>query len=120
MNSPSSTLLAKSLSSSMRPASPIPPVATLTPMRSCIGSNASSFHRGISGCASEGIGPRRRSPSDLASASKWRKNGWIHAVYYNDQKEYLYEPYFEGLPRYSQNQAQTVSASSIDQSFKEE
>jgi hypothetical protein len=54
----------------------IPPhAATLTPMRSCICSNASSFHRGISGCASEGIGPRKRSPSSVASASKRCQDG---------------------------------------------
>jgi hypothetical protein len=41
-------------------------------------------------------------------------------VYYNDQKEYLYEPFFEGLPRHSQNQPQPSATSPMTQSLKEE
>jgi len=40
--------------------------------------------------------------------------------YYNDQKEYLYEPFFEGLPRHSQHQTQTAAASPMAQSLQEE
>jgi DNA invertase Pin-like site-specific DNA recombinase len=57
---------------------------------------------------------------NVQTVQRWRKNGWIHAVYYNDQKEYLYEPFFEGLPRHSQNQTQPSATSPITQSFKEE
>jgi len=56
----------------------------------------------------------------VQTVPRWRKMGWIHAMYYNDQKEYLYEPFFEGLPRHSQNQAQTAATSPIAQSLKEE
>jgi transcriptional regulator with XRE-family HTH domain len=56
----------------------------------------------------------------VQTVQRWRKNGWIHAVYYNDQKEYLYEPFFEGLPRHSQHQTQTAAASPMAQSFEEE
>ena len=56
----------------------------------------------------------------VQTVQRWRKNGWIHAVYYNDQKEYLYEPFFEGLPRHSQHQTQTAAASPMAQSLQEE
>jgi DNA-binding XRE family transcriptional regulator len=56
----------------------------------------------------------------VQTVQRWRKNGWIHAVYYNDQKEYLYEPFFEGLPRHSQNQPQPSATSPMTQSLKEE
>src|SRR6267154_1514747 len=36
------------------------------------------------------------------------------------QKEYLYEPFFEGLPRHSQHQTQTAAASPMAQLFQEE
>jgi len=32
------------------------------------------------------------------TVKRWRKKGWMQAYYYNDQKEYLYEPSYEGLP----------------------
>jgi hypothetical protein len=34
----------------------------------------------------------------VQTVKRWRKKGWIHAHYYNDLKEYLYEPSCEGLP----------------------
>lgn len=34
----------------------------------------------------------------VETVQRWRKKGWIQAHYYNDQKEYLYEPSCEGLP----------------------
>ena len=36
-------------------------------------------------------------------------------AYYNDQKEYLYEPFFEGLPT---NSIRTLAANSMHQSYK--
>ena len=52
----------------------------------------------------------------VQTVQRWRKCGWIHAAYYNDQKEYLYEPFFEGLPQ----QYQDSAANAMDQSYKEE
>jgi hypothetical protein len=34
----------------------------------------------------------------VQTVKRWRKKGWIQAHYYNDLKEYLYEPSCEGLP----------------------
>ncbi len=34
----------------------------------------------------------------VQTVKRWRKKGWIQVHYYNDQKEYLYEPSYEGLP----------------------
>jgi DNA invertase Pin-like site-specific DNA recombinase len=34
----------------------------------------------------------------VQTVKRWRKKGWMHAHYYNDLKEYLYEPSCEGLP----------------------
>ena len=42
---------------------------------------------------------------NVQTVQRWRKKGWIHAEYYNDQKEYLYEPSFEGLPSRYQGEA---------------
>ena len=49
------------------------------------------------------------------TVQRWRKLGWIHAAYYNDQKEYLYEPFFEDLPP----QYQTSAAKPMAQSLQE-
>ena len=57
--------------------------------------------------------PGYRTPEDIAetfgvkvqTVQRWRKKGWIHAEYYNDQQEYLYEPSFEGLPSRYQGEA---------------
>jgi hypothetical protein len=35
---------------------------------------------------------------NVETVQRWREKGWIHADYYNDPKEYLYEPSIEGLP----------------------
>ena len=51
----------------------------------------------------------------VQTVQRWRKRGWIHAAYYNDQKEYLYEPFFEELPP----QYQTAVATPMAQSLKE-
>jgi hypothetical protein len=51
----------------------------------------------------------------VQTVQRWRKLGWIHAAYYNDQKEYLYEPFFEDLP----SQYQTSAAKPMAQSLKE-
>ena len=50
----------------------------------------------------------------VQTVQRWRKCGWLHAAYYNDQKEYLYEPFFEGLPQ----QYQDSAANSMHQSYK--
>ena len=42
---------------------------------------------------------------NVQTVQRWRKKGRIHAEYYNDQKEYLYEPSFEGLPSRYQGEA---------------
>jgi hypothetical protein len=62
--------------------------------------------------------PRRRSTGDrtqediaetfgvkVQTGQRWRKQGWMHAEYANDQKEYLYELSFEGLPSRDQGEA---------------
>jgi Homeodomain-like domain len=51
----------------------------------------------------------------VQTVQRWRKLGWIHGAYYNDQKEYLYEPFFEDLPP----QYHTAAATPMAQSFKE-
>jgi DNA invertase Pin-like site-specific DNA recombinase len=51
----------------------------------------------------------------VQTVQRWRKRGWIHAAYYNDQKEYLYERFFEDLPP----QYQTAAAKHMAQSIKE-
>jgi len=51
----------------------------------------------------------------VQTVQRWRKRGWIHAAYYNDQKEYLYEPFFEDLPP----QYQTAAATPMAQSLQE-
>jgi hypothetical protein len=55
----------------------------------------------------------------VQTVPRWRQNGWLHAVCYNDQKEYLYAPCCEGLPRHSQHQLQPSATSPMAQSFKE-
>lgn len=35
---------------------------------------------------------------NVETVQRWRKKGWMHARYYNDLKEYLYEPSCAGLP----------------------
>jgi len=52
----------------------------------------------------------------IQTVQRWHKCGWIYAEYYNDQKEYLYEPFFEGLPQRYQDSA----ANPMAQSCKEE
>ncbi len=42
---------------------------------------------------------------NVQTVQRWRKKGWMHAEYYNDQKEYLYELSFEGLPSRYQGEA---------------
>jgi DNA-binding transcriptional regulator YiaG len=49
----------------------------------------------------------------VQTVQRWRKLGWIHAAYYNDQKEYLYEPFFESLPPQYQTAAATPMAQSL-------
>ena len=51
----------------------------------------------------------------VETVQRWRKRGWIHAAYYNDQKEYLYEPFFEDLPP----QYHTAAATPMTSSLKE-
>jgi Homeodomain-like domain len=51
----------------------------------------------------------------VQTVQRWRKRGCIHAAYSNDQKEYLYEPFFESLPP----QYQTSAAKPLAQSLKE-
>ena len=51
----------------------------------------------------------------VQTVQRWRKRGWIHAAYYNDQKKYLYEPFFKGLPP----QYQTSAAKPMAQSLQE-
>ncbi len=48
----------------------------------------------------------------IQTVQRWHKCGWIHAEYYNDQKEYLYEPFFEGLPQRYQDLAANTMAQS--------
>ena len=48
------------------------------------------------------------------TVQRWRKCGWLHAAYDNDHKEYLYEPFFEGLPP----QYQDSAANSMNQSYR--
>jgi DNA invertase Pin-like site-specific DNA recombinase len=49
----------------------------------------------------------------VQTGQRWRKRGWIHAAYYNDQKEYLYEPFFKDLPSQYHTAAATPMASSL-------
>ena len=51
----------------------------------------------------------------VQTVQRWRKRGWRHAAYYNDQKEYLYELFFEDVPP----QYHTAAATPMAQSFKE-
>ena len=51
----------------------------------------------------------------VQTVQRWRKLGWIHAAYYNDQKEYLYEPFFESLPPQYQIAAATPMAQSLQE-----
>jgi hypothetical protein len=51
----------------------------------------------------------------VQTVQRWRKLGWIHAAYSNDQKEYLYEPFFEDLPP----QYHTAAAKPMAQSIQE-
>ena len=48
----------------------------------------------------------------VKTVKRWRKLGWINAAYYNEQKEYLYEPFFEGLPQHYQTSAASPLAQS--------
>jgi hypothetical protein len=52
----------------------------------------------------------------IQTVQRWHTYGWIYAEYYNDQKAYLYEPFFEGLPQRYQDSA----ANPMAQSGKEE
>ncbi len=114
------TPLAKSLPSSMKPVWPTLPGATLTPTRWCICSSASSSPRVISGCAQEGMSTQEEIAEKFSvtiqTVQRWHKCGWIYAEYYNDQKEYLYEPFLEGLPQ----RYQDFGCQPMAQSCKEE
>jgi DNA-binding transcriptional regulator YiaG len=48
----------------------------------------------------------------IQTVQRWHKCGWIYAEYDNDQKEYLYEPFLEGLPpRYQDSAANPMAQS---------
>ncbi len=51
----------------------------------------------------------------VETVQRWRKRGWIHAAYYNDQTEYLYEPFFEDLPPQYHTAAATPMTSSLQE-----
>jgi hypothetical protein len=48
----------------------------------------------------------------IPTVQRWHKCGWIYAEYDNDQKAYLYEPFFEGVPQRSQDSAANPMAHS--------
>ena len=48
----------------------------------------------------------------IQTVQRWHKCGLMYAEYYNDQKEYLYEPFFAGFPQRYQDSAANPMAPS--------